>query len=232
METLLAGVGPHEVYEAAVTVMMRIVFLLVAEENGLLPVDNAHYQKLYSIRTLREALQQERFSNPEVLETRTTAWHRLLATSRAMHSGVHHNELTVPAYGGSLFDPDRFPFLEGRAARSSWRTTAGIPIGVTDLDVLAILDALLVLRFKTGRAGTDTRRLSYRNVDVEQIGHIYERLLDHDAVLADHVVLGLVGKPGEDPRSTYPNSKLRCSMAKRRWLPGSAARTRPSPADG
>ncbi len=198
---LLAGVAVHEVYEAAVTVMMRAVFLLVAEENGLLPVDNRHYQELYSIRTLRESLEQERFENPEALETRTAAWHRLLATSRALHSGIHHDELAVPGYGGSLFDPDRFPFLEGRAAGSTWHATAGTPIAVTDLDVLAVLDALLVLRF----GGTaDTRRLSYRNVDVEQIGHIYERLLDHDAVTAEDDVLGLRGKPGEEPEIALP----------------------------
>ena len=110
---LLAGVAPHEVYEAAVTVMMRTVFLLVAEENDLLPVDNRHYQDLYAVRTLRESLQRERFENPEVLETRTAAWRRLLATSRAVHSGVHHDELSVPAYGGDLFDPDRFPLPGG-----------------------------------------------------------------------------------------------------------------------
>ena len=202
---LLAGVEPHEVYEAAVTVMMRAVFLLVAEENGLLPVDNRHYQDLYSIRTLREALEKERFDNPEALETRTTAWHRLLATSRALHSGIHHDELSVPVYGGSLFDPDRFPFLEGRTADSTWRTTVGAPIAVTDLDVLAILDSLLVLRFRDSRGTSDTRRLSYRNVDVEQIGHIYERLLDHDAVTAEHVVLGLQGKPGEEPEISLPD---------------------------
>ena len=130
--TLLAGVEPHEVYEAAVTVMMRTVFLLVAEENDLLPVDNRLYQDLYSVRTLRESLQRERFENPEILETRTAAWHRLLSTSRAVHSGVHHDELWVPAYGGDLFDPDRFPFLEGRPANSTWRTTTGTPIAVTD----------------------------------------------------------------------------------------------------
>lgn len=201
---LLAGVDPHSVYEAAVTVMMRTVFLLVAEENDLLPVDNPYYQGLYSIRTLRESLQQERFVNPEVLETRTTAWHRLLATSRAVHSGVHHNELSVQAYGGTLFDPDRFPFLEGRPDADSWRTAPGTPIPVTDLDVLAILDSLLVLRFRGGGGVTDTRRLSYRYVDVEQIGHIYERLLDHDAVVADHVVLGLRGKTGEEPEIELP----------------------------
>ncbi len=202
--TLLAGVEPHEVYEAAVTVMMRTVFLLVAEENDLLPVDNPHYQDLYAVRTLRESLQQERFVNPEALETRTTAWHRLLATSRAVHSGVHHEELSVPAYGGNLFDPDRFPFLEGRTVEDTWRTASGTPIPVTDFDVLAILEALLVLRFRSGGGVTDTRRLSYRYVDVEQIGHIYERLLDHDAVVAEHVVLGLKGKPGEEPEIPLP----------------------------
>ena len=218
---LLTDVKPHEVYEAAVTVMMRTVFLLVAEENDLLPVDNHHYQDLYAVRTLRESLQQERFENPEVLETRTAAWHRLLATSRAVHSGVHHDALSVPAYGGNLFDPDRFPFLEGRTAHGTWHTTAGTPIPVTDLDVLAILDALLVLRFQSSGGVTDTRRLSYRHVDVEQIGHIYERLLDHDAVTAEHVVLGLRGKPGEEPEIALPHleaKKIDGNVALVAWL--------------
>lgn len=196
---LLDGVATHEVYEASVTAMMRLVFLLVAEENDLLPVDNPNYQELYSIRNLRESLLAEQFENPEALETRTTAWHRLLATSRAVHGGVHHEDLAVPAYGGNLFDPDRYGFLEGRPAGESWHASSGTPIPVTDLDVLAILDSLLVLRFKSAGGVTDTRRLSYRQVDVEQIGHIYERLLDHDAVLADGVVLGLKGRPGDEP---------------------------------
>ena len=118
-----------------------------------------------------------------------------------MHSGVHHDELSVPAYGGTLFDPDRFPFLEGRNADGSWQTTTGTPIPVTDFDVLAILDALLVLRF----SAADTRRLSYRCVDVEQVGHIYERLLDHDAIVAEHVVLGLMGKTGDEPEIGLPD---------------------------
>ena len=224
---LLVGVEPHEVYEAAVTVMMRTVFLLVAEENDLLPIDNRHYQDLYAVRTLRESLAQERFENPEVLETRTAAWHRLLATSRAVHSGVHHDELSVPAYGGDLFDPDRFPFLEGRTGDGTWHTATGTPIAVTDLDVLAILDALLVLRFHSSGGATDTRRLSYRHVDVEQIGHIYERLLDHDAVTAEHVVLGLKGKPGEEPEIGLPDleaKKIDGDTALVAWLTNADAR--------
>lgn len=201
--TLLEGVGPHEVYEAAVTVMMRLVFLLRAEESGLLPVDDPDYQRLYAVRMLREELQAGRQDNPEALETRSTAWHRLLATARAVHSGVQHHHLThrfvMPAYGGALFDPDRFPFLEGRSGGSQWRNGPGTPIPVTDLDVLAVLDALLTLRFRAASGVTDTRRLSYRQVDVEQIGHVYERLLDHDVLVADEVVLGCKGRSGDEP---------------------------------
>lgn len=201
--TLLEGVGPHEVYEAAVTVMMRLVFLLRAEESGLLPVNDPDYQRLYAIRMLREDLQREQQDAPEALETRSTAWHRLLATARALHSGVQHHRGThrfkMPAYGGALFDPDRFPFLEGRARGSDWRSDAGTPIQVTDLDVLAILDALLTLRFRSASGVTDTRRLSYKQVEVEQIGHIYERLLDHDVLVADQVVLGCKGRTGDEP---------------------------------
>ena len=226
--TPLAGVAPHEVYEAAVTVMMRTVFLLVAEERDLLPVDHAHYQELYAIRTLRESLRQEYSANPEILETRTSAWHRLLATSRAVHSGVHHDELSLPAYGGNLFDPDRFPFLEGRSAAGSWHTTAGTPIPVTDLDVLAILEALLILRFRSSSGVTDARRLSYRNVDVEQIGHIYERLLDHDAKVAEHMVLGLTGKAGDEPEIALPDleaKRIDSDAALVAWLSNKDAST-------
>ena len=227
--TLLAGVAPSDVYEAAVTVMMRSVFLLVAEGNSLLPVDNPRYRALHSIRSLRETLEQERCDNPEAIETRTAAWDRLLATSRALHCGASHEELTLPAYGGSLFDPDRFPFLEGRPAGSGWHTdTSGAPVSVTDLDVLAVLDSLLVLRFAGRRSGAETVCLSYSDVDVEQIGHIYERLLDHGAVTATEVVVGLRGKPGEEPEVALSQLESRMLSGTARvaeWLSGKDAQT-------
>ena len=197
--TLLDGISPDQVYEAAVTVAMRLVILLVAEENDLLPTDNENYRRLYGIHALHDDLQQERTENPEALETRSTAWHRLLSTARAVHGGVHHHDLRVPAYGSSLFDPDRFGFLEGRTPSQSWRDSTGTPIEVTDADVLAILNDLLVLRFRSASRVTDTRRLSYRYVEVEQVGHVYEKLLDHDVLVAEGPVLGCVGKRGDEP---------------------------------
>ena len=156
----LEGVTPEQVYQAAVTVMMRIVFLLFAEENDLLPIDNEHYQQLYAIRALREGLEADRHENPDVMESRSTAWHRLLSTFRAVHGGVKHDELSIVAYGGRLFDPDRFPFLEGRPIDSSWHNRSGAPIQVSDFDMLAILNALLVLR-STGR-GSRERAADFR----------------------------------------------------------------------
>ena len=196
---LLAGVNPSEVYEAAVTVVMRLVILLVAEEKGLLPVDEDLYQRLYGARTLREDLEREQRDDPEALENRCSAWHRLLATARAVHGGVRHHSLRVPSYGSDLFHPQRFGFLEGRPRGRDHHGGARTPIPITDLDVLAVLDALMVLRFRSESGVTDTRRLSYRELQVEQIGHVYERLLDHNALRADGAVLGCEGRRGAEP---------------------------------
>ncbi len=196
---LLDGIPPKQVYEAAVTVVMRLVILLVAEEKNLLPIDEEQYRQLYAVHTLHEDLERERSENPESLETRCTAWHRLLSTARALHAGVRHHDLFIPAYGSSLFDPDRFGFLEGRTHDQSRHPSVSTPIQVTDADILAILDALLVLRFRSAAGVTDTRRLSYRNVEVEQVGHVYEKLLDHSVQVADGPVLGCKGKQGAEP---------------------------------
>jgi hypothetical protein len=187
---LLDDVTPHDVYEAAVTVLMRIVILLTSEERGLLPADDPFYASTYALSTLHSQLEDEASVMQEQLELRHTAWHRLLATSRAVHSGVRHHQLHVPAYGSRLFDPDRFPFLEGRREGE----TTGEPLRVDDLSMLGILRSLLELRLPG-----ELRRLSYKHLEVEQVGHVYESLLDHNAIQADEIVLGLIGKAGDEP---------------------------------
>ena len=103
------------IYEAAVTVLMRLVFLLSAEERGLFLLGDPTYDATYAVSTLLAQLDEDsnRYGE-DVLERRTDAWHRLLATFRMVHAGAAHANLRLPPYGGSLFDPDRFPFLEGR----------------------------------------------------------------------------------------------------------------------
>lgn len=183
----LARVSPGEVYNASVTVMMRLVVLLAAEERRLLPADDPIYTASYSVLTAREQLERDAMRDGiETLEKRHAAWYRLLATFRAVHGGIAHERLRLPPYGGSLFDPERYAFLDSP------------PIPVDDRSTLAVLDALQVLSFRQGGV-TEARRLSYLNLDVEQIGHVYEGLLDHGCARVNYIALGLVGTKGEEP---------------------------------
>jgi len=200
---MLRGVGTTEVYEAAVTVLMRLVFLLFAEERRMLPAEDPLWAESYSVLTLREELRTSAMRDGEdALERRSTAWHRLLATFRAVHDGVNHDRLSLPAFGGSLFDPDRFAFLEGR------HTGGGRPIAIDDRTVLAILDALLTIEVKAGRSRV-AQRVSYKALDVEQIGHCYEGLLDHGAVRIPGLSLGLVGPDGAEPEISIVDLETR-----------------------
>ena len=197
--TALKGLEPATVYDAALTIMMRLVFLFSAEERGLLYLGKPLYDDNYAVSTLQEQLQEvaDRYGE-EVLERRYDAWSRLLASFRAVHGGIQHQDLLMEAYGGSLFDPDRYPFLEGRAHGSQWRNTPAEPLAVNNRVVLHLLNSLQRLRTKSGSV-TETRRVSFRALGVEQIGHVYEGLLDHTAVRATEVVLGIRGTRKKEP---------------------------------
>jgi very-short-patch-repair endonuclease len=196
---LLKNIRESDLYEAALTVMMRLVFLFSAEERGLLLLGDPLYDQNYAVSTLRAQLRETADQQGEdVLERRFDAWCRLLATFRAVHDGIHHDRLNLPAYGGSLFDPERYPFLEGRTSTSQDNDVEVLPI--SNRTVLHLLEALQILRVKVPGGGpAEARRLSFRALDVEQIGHVYEGLLDHVALRADDIVLGLIGTRDKEP---------------------------------
>ncbi len=176
---LLNDVKEPELYEAALTVMMRLVFLLSAEERGLLLMGDERYEANYALSTLRMQLRKE---SEEILERRWDAWSRLLAIFRAVFGGIKHENLRLPALGGSLFDPDRFPFLEGRAKGSNWRTDSAKPLPIDNRTVLLLLEAIQQFQGRT---------LSYRALDVEQIGYVYEGLLERTVKRTAEVTLEL-----------------------------------------
>lgn len=100
---------------------------------------------------------------------------RLLATFRAVYTGIEHETLRLPGYGGDLFNPDRFPFLEGRTAAEAWTEHASDPLPVNNRVILHLLEALQILRVKVANGGeAEPRRLSSRALDIEQIGHVYK----------------------------------------------------------
>ncbi|MEQ1934934.1 MAG: restriction endonuclease, partial [Fimbriimonadaceae bacterium] len=180
---LLADVDPQTVYNGALTVMMRLIFLLCAEERDLMD-NRALYVQHYSVSELNDQLRVIASGDEQILEHRHDAWQRLLATFRLVHGGCDHENLNLPAYGGSLFDPQKYPFLE--QAKIDNRVT------------LHLLDALEFLLVRVPGGKPEPRRLSFRALGVEQIGHVYEGLLDHTARRAAEPAVGLTGRESQE----------------------------------
>ena len=177
-----------KVYEAAVTVMMRVVFLLFAEERGLLPQSRL-FAMGYGISDELDLLDgREKEEGEQALDATFLTWHRLLATSQALYRGATFEDLRLPEYGGSLFDPARFPFLVARDAHDT------LAITVSDRVMLEVLRAVQIAHLPGG-----ARRISFRDIDVEQIGYIYEGLLGYSCEPADEVIVGLTGGAGTEP---------------------------------
>lgn len=162
---------PNHVYAGLLTVLLRSVFILYAEDRGLLSGDDV-YVKHYSLTGLFERLREDKGRYPDTMDQRYGAWAQLLALFRLVYDGGRHGELRIPPRHGYLFDPDRYCFLEGRPERVARVLGARIdPPMVSDGVVLRVLDNLLVL---------DGERISYRSLDVEQIGSVYETMMGFD----------------------------------------------------
>ncbi len=190
----------NQVYAGLLTVLLRLVFLLYAEDRGLMsdPQDEL-YQNDYAITGLFERLRADAGRYTDTMDHRFGSWPQLLALFRMVHDGGRHARFAIPARKGYLFDPDKYPFLEGRApGRSSFQppsdgsddTRSGLrtqnsqlttqnfrtrrvrvtvdPPHVSDGVVFRVLQNLLIL---------DGERLSYRTLDVEQIGSVYETIM-------------------------------------------------------
>ncbi|HWE99126.1 MAG TPA: DNA methyltransferase [Caulobacteraceae bacterium] len=163
----LAREDPHHLYEGLLTVLLRLVFLLYAEDRDLLPAQRsgpglALYEANYSVRGLLAKLEDDEARYPATMDDRRGAWGRLLALFRLVHSGDAHG--WIQPRGGKLFDPDSFPFLEARQSRDSPPQVAR----VSDACVLEVLRNLM-------RLGGE--RLSYRTLDVEEIGSVYQTVM-------------------------------------------------------
>ena len=106
---------PQRLYAGLVTVLMRLVFVLYAEERDLMPAD-ALYEENYGLRGLFKKLRDDAARHgDDLIDRRYGAWARLLSLFRLIHSGGGREGFRFIVRKGRLFDPDRFPFLEGRA---------------------------------------------------------------------------------------------------------------------
>ncbi|MBN1654425.1 MAG: N-6 DNA methylase [Deltaproteobacteria bacterium] len=173
-------------YAGLLTVLLRLVFILYCEDKGLFPTEHPLFARNFSLFHLFELLQKDNGRYPDSMARRFGAYAHLVSVFRAVFLGVAHGDFFMPPRRGELFDPNLYPFLEG------WGPAGSAPISqaenrslikvpsVDDGTVFRVLEKLVVL---------GGQRLSYRALDVEQIGSVYEALmgfsiqrLEHDAV--------------------------------------------------
>jgi hypothetical protein len=168
--------GDGHVYSGLLTVLLRLVFTLYCEDKNLLPLENALYSQHYSVLGLFDQLERDHGRYPDSMDQRFGAYARLVSLFRAIYLGVEHGELRLPPRQGALFDPNDHPFLEGWRAGSAPTTDEQARAAVTlpsvsDGAIHRVLRQLIFL---------DGQRLSYRALDVEQIGSVYEALMGFD----------------------------------------------------
>ena len=152
---------PDQVYNGLLTTLMRLVFLLYAEDRGLMPGSDL-YIRNYSVHGLFGKLRADAEQHPDTMDHRYGAWAQLVALFRSVFNGCGHKLMKMPTRHGHLFDPARFPFLSG-----GLDDNARLPL-VADGVVQRVLEKLLIL---------DGERISYRTLDVEQIGSVYETMM-------------------------------------------------------
>jgi hypothetical protein len=178
LDDALARDGDH-LYKGLLTVLLRLVFLLYAEDRGLLPLEHRHYAEHLSLLGLFERLQHDHGAHPDSMSRRFGAWAHLVALYRTLYLGVEHGDLRLPPRRGALFDPNTYPFLEGWGPEGAapivipeHRAAVRVPT-VDDETVFRVLEKLLIF---------EGQRLSYRTLDVEQIGSVYEALMGFHVV--------------------------------------------------
>ena len=178
--------APSHIYGGLITVLLRLVFLLYAEDEELMPSDSLYGQH-YSVGGLAQRLRQDRTDYQNAMEGRRGAWATLLSLFRLVYDGGGSTEAYLPARHGDLFDPDAYPFLEGRPADTSYTDgpLATVP-AISDDVVEQVLTKLLLL---------DGQILSYRALDVEQIGSVYEGIMGFIVEKATGPSVGITHRP-------------------------------------
>ncbi len=204
-------VDPNQVYGGLLRVLLRLVFILYAEDRSLLSNDEV-YQKYYSVIGLFERLRTDAGRHTDTMDHRYGAWAQLLTLFRLIYDGGRHGGLKLLPRKGYLFDPDRYPFLEGRALGS--KRTPGErtePPRVSDGVVFRVLQNLLIL---------DGERLSYRTLDVEQIGSVYETMMGFNLEVAQGRSIAIKPtKPHGAPTTINLEGLLAAKPAERgKWL--------------
>ena len=149
-----SGRTPQVLFEQSLTVLYRVLFLLFAEARGLVPMWHPVYRERYTIDAIVTTLLAGRRYRG--------VWDAVLAISRLAHAGCLAGELKVTAFNGRLFAPASSTAFDRTRIRDEVMSEAVIAVGTT------------------AAPGGGRGRICYGDLDVEQLGAVYERVLEYE----------------------------------------------------
>ncbi len=149
----------QDVREAALILLYRLLFILYAEDRDLLPVKDTRYDD-YGLRNKVRLDVKERKDRDDVFsDTAARYWGAMADLFMAIDQG--DASIGLPPYNGGLFDQERHAILTN--------------IRIPDAVMARVIDALSFEVTPEGR-----KYINYRNLSVQQLGSIYERLLEYE----------------------------------------------------
>ena len=157
-----------EVRDAALVFLYRLLFILYAEDRGLLPVNDPRYDDYGLRKPLRDRIAERMERNDTFSSTASNYHDHLTNLFRLIDSG--DQSIGLPPYNGGLFSPETAPLL-GR-------------VRLPDNVVASVVYELS--HTKTEEDGLIVRKfVNYRDMSVQQLGSIYERLLERQPARND-----------------------------------------------
>ena len=152
-----------DVRAAALIFLYRVLFVLYAEDRGLLPVNDARYDDYGLRKRVREDVARRMAEGDTFSATAGHYYNRLIELFRQIDQG--DKSIGLPPYNGGLFAPEAAPILD--------------QIRIPDTVVADVIYHLS--HTSAGREDNGTRRfVNYRDMSVQQLGSIYERLLERE----------------------------------------------------
>ena len=163
------GASLPEVRDAALVLLYRLLFILYAEDRDLLPVRDTRYDD-YALREKVRGDVGRRMDADDVFSgSAAQYWSIIDDLCRAIDKG--DASIGLPPYNGGLFDQQRTPLL-GR-------------VRLSDAVISKVIDTLSFEQTSEGR-----RYINYRDLGVQQLGSIYERLLEQEIIRdGDQIVI-------------------------------------------
>ncbi|MHB8088819.1 MAG: Eco57I restriction-modification methylase domain-containing protein [Anaerolineaceae bacterium] len=187
------NLSAQDYYRQLLRLVYRLIFLFAAEDRELLLLPEApvearqRYQRYYSTARLRSLAERQRGSR------HYDRYEALRLVMNLLGSDEGNADLAIPALGGFLFDANSMADLDQ-----------------AKLDNQSLLSAVRSLAFIT--EGNIRRAVDYRNLGPEELGSVYESLLElHPLLNTDAGTFQLTSAAGNERKTTgsyYTHSSL------------------------